>query len=70
MHISHSLCIYIFDTNVSILIEQNKILLEIKGFHQVIYLAASDVRGKCLSQQQVGNVLENFILNEIIYLFV
>ena len=70
MDISHSVCIYIFDTKVSILTEQNKILLEITSFCQVIYFGFLSCERKCLSQQQAGNVLENFILNEIYYFFV
>ena len=69
MDISHSVFIYIFDSKVSILIEQNKILLEITSFCQIIYFGFPRCEGKYLSQQ-VGNVLENFILNEINYLFV
>ena len=70
MDVSHSVFIYIFNTKVSILIEQNKILLEITTFCQVIYFGFLRCGEKCLSQQQVGIVLENFILTIIIYLFV
>ena len=70
MDISHSVFVYIFDSKVCILIEQKKLLLEITSFCQIIYFGFPRCEGKCLSQQQVGNVLENFILNEIIHLCV
>ena len=41
-------------------------LLVTTSFHQVIYFGFLRCEEKCLSQQQVGNVLENVIPNELI----
>ena len=57
---------YVYDTR-SVFSLNRKKFIEFTSFCQVIYFCFIRCAGKCLSQQ-VGIVLENFILNEIIYL--
>ena len=57
--------IYVYDTRPVFSLDRIK-FIEFTSFHQVIYFGFIRCEGKCLSQQ-VGIVLENFILNEIIY---
>ena len=44
MDVSHSVCTYIFDTKVSILIQKNKIYLKSQAFTKSSTLASSGVR--------------------------
>ena len=67
MDVSHSVYSYISDTRSVFWLNRIK-LFEITNFCQVIYFDFLMSEEKCLSQQQVGIMLENVILNEIIYL--
>ena len=67
MDVSHSvLHVYIFDTKVSILTKQNNYFLSTTSFCQVIYHGFLRFEGKCSSQNQVGIVLENIDLHNLI----
>ena len=63
-HINTWSCIYVWH-KVSFLSEQNKFISN-TGFCQVTYSGFLRCEGKCSSYQQVGIVLENFILNKFI----
>ena len=66
MDVSHSVYTIYMWHKVSFLNEQNKFNLY-TSFCQVIHSGFLRCEGKCSSQQQVGIMLEIFILNEIIY---
>ena len=67
MDVSHSVYNSVYDTR-SVLSLNRIHFIEFTSFCKVIYFGFIRYEGKCFSQQHVGIVLVNFILNEIILL--
>ena len=66
MDVSHSVYTIYMWHKVSFLSEQNKFDFN-TSFCQVTYSGFLRCEGKCSSYQQVGIVLENFILNKLLF---